>query len=417
MSQLHGEIKNRELIQVNCNRTVSDATFALGSLDFDINTNQNQLLGKNSYMSMKLQITKINDFTPIGTADNLAPNMDIPACLFDSVTLKVNGQPIYTNNEYPQSDILIRRLYSSSNRLDVIDDILIFTNPDFSTRHDAITTATSELPPDPNSVFDIVFQPLCFQEIFRYIHDVGLAGQAKYTLSFQPNNNYKIQALQMNPFAAPLANPLFKVLDMYLYAEVYTSSYEPNFSYMLTVPKSKMHREPLLEGNNGFNTKTFQLSPTCKAVSVCFQDSRAGSNYQYPITFLSNVETANEKDLVQIQLNYLGKNYTPTPYQLEQTYDGVNFLKKDNTSFAYYANIIQYENNPVPESQQFWSARGQFYYFKLYNPDNVKNNNMLNVRYKFSAVPANTNMLVFEHDEDHYEFKVVGKAVKEIRLM
>lgn len=404
MDTLYSNVTNSQIIQVLPLRDVSDPTFALGQIAFEIDVGDNQLLGKGTYFSMQMQITKNDDVTPISGNDDLAPVMDLPAALFDSVEYRINGQLVCSVNEFPQCDYLDHRIVDSSNKLDTLEDILILTNPDTDLRRKSIAIGLNNSTPDNNQYFDVIFQPLPLRQVFRAVD--GVVGSARHSFTFYPSHNYKKQAIQTGFAATPVVTPIVKVNNMYLYAEVKTATYSKNTSYQLTYPSMRLLKEPLFSGNTGFNTKNFMLNPKCKAVSIVFQATDAGYNTVHPITYFGaleysavpGIDNAIEKNIQQLQLNYLGQDYTPNIYNINQTFAAG--IKKDTSSFAYFNNVTQFDDNPVPESQTFWSSRGQFYHFKLYNPKEIKNNNLLTVKYKFSALPVNMTMLVFEHNQE-----------------
>jgi hypothetical protein len=417
MDTLYSNVTNSQIIQVLPLRDVSDQTFALGQIQFDVDVGDSQLLGSGTYFSMQVQLTKNDDVTPILTGDDLAPVMDLPAALFDSVEYRINGQLVCSVNEFPQCDFLDHRIVDSSNKLDTLEDILIFTNPDPESRRAAIAASLGNATPDNNQYLDVIFQPLPLRQVFRAVN--GVVGAGKHSIIFYPSNNYKTKAIQTNISGALVNTPIFKVNNLYLNAEVKTASYSKSLNYKLTYPTMRLMKEPLFSGNVGFNTKNFMLSPKCKAVTIAFQATDAGYNTEHPITHLGALDyaayplgNAIEKNLQQLQLNYLGQDYTPNLYNINQTYTSVPQIKKDTSSFAYFNNVTQFDNNPVPESENFWSLRGQFYHFKLYNPKEIKNSNLLTVKYKFSALPVDMTMLVFEHNEEDMVLSLSNGSIR-----
>lgn len=406
MSNLYSKVVDRVIQQVQPLRTATYDAFNLGPIEFSVDLDHNQGLSKKSYMSMKVSVTKTNSTTPLANSDHWGPVMDMPNAFFDSAYIKINGVTVseLLCNELPQVDMYYRRITQSSNDLDTKEDILIFTSPDVNTRADAVVAAVDNLTPSNNSVFDVVFVPLPLMQLSKYLDgELSILGKCTVTFGFNPNNNYQIQTMQ-KAYNGSLITPIVQVQEFFFYPTIVTASIDPSFTYVCRTPHINMFRENIPNGATGFQTKTFKLSPYTKAVSIAFQSSVVGVDQFQAITTLGDYVAAQEKNVTQLQINWLGRNYTPSAYQFDNTFNAG--FKKDNLSHAYLNNINQLDNDVqmIRESENFFSTRGQYFYWDLYNSQNIKNNDLLTVRFQMNTPPTDMNILVFEHTINNLAF-------------
>lgn len=415
-----------EMAQVLPQRTVEDEKLTSGVINLEWSTERNEAVGENTFLDIQFEMYNNTGSTkqPLVSADNVALNMNAPAILFDQISLKINGTTVIEINDYSVVDFLRMRQKITGYRLDNLYNNLMITSADPDTRKNATIKVPTAGSNEGNTTFDFIKNVLPLELLFEGLSGSPIKGKANYCLSLQPNVRYKDQIISQKVGLLP-DNIVRNVKGIVLYVEKLTLKYESNFKQLFKVNNIKLFREPIL-ADSGQEQKTFYLSPKTRGVTISFQSLTAGqsttsSSVTAFNTLVYDIDTQSQfqDNLTFLQLNYLGKNYTPAAYNLLKNSNvigtGVLSGNKNNNAYAYFSSIRQLNNNE-PESEDSYNRRGQYYYFNVYNPEGIKNNNLLTLRYAFSSNGKQMNVLVFEHTENICELTVANHEIRSITM-
>lgn len=342
-----------ETLQILPNRNVEDNALTSGVINFEWSTERGEAVGSNTFLDIQFDFYNLTDPLPPGasrkpftSADKIALNMNSPSILFDSIGLKINGQIVCEITNYSLIDFLRMRQQLTGYSLDNIYNNLMITSGSASTRG-GITGKEANIDKTVMT-FDFVKNVLPLELLFEGLGS-SIKGKANYCLYLQPNVQYKNQ-IYVNGGAVLDSNIVKNVKGMILYVEKKTLKYDSNFKEVFRMKKMRMFKEPVL-ASKGEEQRTFYLSPKTKGVTIAFQALSAGqTNATTPLTNLNtqvyDVTNDTTNYLTFLQLNYLGKNYTPSGHQLLKLDAGVQTEgNTNNNAYVYYSSIKQLGND------------------------------------------------------------------------
>ena len=116
-------------------RDVTANNFSNGAIHFRFETSgQKWWIPSRSYLRFRCRLTKVGG-GQLDTADNIAPNMNLAAALFQSMEFRIADKTISRIADFvPQVDSLQRRLTSSKSTIDSIGASSCFWSPYFDSR-------------------------------------------------------------------------------------------------------------------------------------------------------------------------------------------------------------------------------------------------------------------------------------------
>jgi hypothetical protein len=145
-------------------------------------------------------------------------------------------------------------------------------------------------------------------------------------------------------------------------------------SFYLDLKDTRLQQNKI--SNSSFTQRTFDIRPSCKGISVCFQDARAGNDRRVtPTKFkLYNGTDIDAQDLTKdvglslsrMYFQYAGNNY-PSQTDTDPKYDRANGV--DLTTRMYIDSLIQtnaYFDTGGGESISEWQKAGSYYHQKIY---------------------------------------------------
>ena len=182
-----------------------------------------------------------------------------------------------------------------------------------------------------------------------------------YELVFNPHNLSTFQTLcvESKDLKTPWSQSAsgdFKVpiQSMYLYVYTVEGPRVENMSYLLDLESSRIQTEANI--SKSFSQKMFDISPSTYAVTVCYQDSRVGSNTTKSATQF-NLMGNSELCLNRFYLNYGGVNY-PSPDGDFQYTDRVDY-----TTQLYINTLInngKFQDDAGAETKNEFNKRGMY---------------------------------------------------------
>ena len=267
--------------------------------------------------------------------------------------------------------------------------------------------------------FELVWQPPL--SIFKVGHALP-SGKYELVLNPQTSSVYQKAAVESllgggDKTAGLLATDFkFNVIDMYMYVNTIEGPRADDITYLLDLEQTRCQTEKV--DTVSFQQKNWDVSPSTYALTVAYQDLRAGTNTQVsPSKFKAYNVALNAQQEIKLQrffINYAGMNlpapdadpnFTPTLDYTTQRY-----VESQMYSGAYY-------DTGGCESIQQYHNRGSYYYFS-WPRDGTDRSTRVNVHQQFDAAAdiANMRVLLFDHSKQVARIRVQSGSVVDVVL-
>lgn len=283
--------------------------------------------------------------------------------------------------------------------------------------------------------FELTWTP-CALSLFKVGHALP-SGRYELVLNPQTQTSFQkraIQSLLANKTPTLPGNNQdyrFRVVDFYLYCATVEGPRADDITYLLDLEQTRCQSEKI--DNVSFQQKNFDVSPSTYALTVAYQDLRAGQDTRAsPSIFksynaaLDNVSTevgnvSEELKLNRLFINYAGQNL-PAPDA------DPNFVAQDGTINGGIDYTVQrYTESQIysgamfdtggAESLSDWHDRGSYYYFS-WPRDGTDRSTRVNVHQQFqqTADVANLRCLLFDHSKQVARVRVQDGRVVDVQV-
>lgn len=253
----------------------------------------------------------------------------------------------------------------------------------------------------------------------------------KYELILNPQTSTSYQLRAVESIAAthipwtPTANGDFRfnVVDMYFYANTVEGPRADDITYLIDLEQTRCQSEKI--DNTAFQQKNFDVSPSSFALTVAYQDLRAGNDTRLSASkFKSSsagFNTGEELKLNRFFINYAGQNLPSPdadPQFIPQTGadpdQGVDYTIQRYTESQIYSGA--YFDTGGAETLEDYHDRGAYYYFS-WPKDGTDRSTRVNVHQQFNGADV-TNMrcLLFDHSRQVARIKVENGRVVDVQL-
>ncbi len=396
--------------------TGTGATFSNGQLRFKWEHASNKWwFPSKSYLQMRFTLTK-GDGVKL-TDPTVAPNMNICASIFQQAEFQIGGKTVSKIGEYlAQVDTLKKRTTKSKAWLDGVGASTLLMQDDQTERNALVTAKTSYgvTWQPPLSIFDVDVLPGGMYELI--LTPESVANFQK----FATEQVYGSAAIQPGNAGTDLK---FNVDEIFFYVCSADADRLDDKEYYIDLQSCKMS---IGQGTIGANTQQqFDVSPSTSALTVAFQDKRAGFDPQASRTkFRANARPDNGADAfipAELSLNRLFIQYAghsqPVP-DASPTFDAT----KDFTVRRYTESIMNsglYWSEGSAESLDDFHERGSYYHFNT-PKDPTDKSTRVSVYTGFSPPSAgnlaNVNLLLFEHYKQVARVVLSQGRVVDVRL-
>jgi hypothetical protein len=131
--------------QVPATREISNTNFSNGAISFKFSmSGQKHWVPNKSYLRTRVKLTKSNGVNQLALSDNVAPNMNLSACLFQSAEFRMGDKTVSRiSDNLAQVDALETRLNKSKSWLDGAGASTNFWQKDFKTRQNDVVVNPS----------------------------------------------------------------------------------------------------------------------------------------------------------------------------------------------------------------------------------------------------------------------------------
>jgi len=209
-----------------------------------------------------------------------------------------------------------------------------------------------------------------------------------------------------------------KIVDMYLYCAFVDGPRVDDITYLLDLQQTRCQADVI--NNSSFGQKNFDVSPSTRALTLAYQDSRIGENTALsPAKFKSyeNVATpttAQELKLTRMYINYAGQNL-PAPDADPQFVAGLDYTTQRYTATQLYSGA--YYDTGGCETLQEFHERGPYYHFSIPR-DATDNSTRVTCHQGFQPTTDVTNMrvLLFDHSSQVCRVTIRDGRVTSVEL-
>lgn len=538
LSSANGGVGDMRYVQYSPTRDITGNSFPNGSQYIKFTTSGRKWwVPKRSYIRMRLQI-KDGQGNILEKFDNIAPNMNLVANLFQSMELKINGQVVSRLSDYvPQIDTLHKRMTKSKSWLDSTGATTCLLQPSFVDRQAVVISDGLEQSGDfvysraaslqvgnanvgttlsfldlatPNQVQILANGQLRFtanggtaipdlttylqigdqlaindgaekiRKIVGFLTTVttndtivvdttvgNLTAQAAANLvaqvrniSTSPKQSRQADALELiwqpclsvfnlnhalpsgsyELVLVPQTSTVYKsfaveskyidklvgvgadnfsidVVDMFLYVCEVEGPRVDNMSYYLDLDEINCQRRDLQQAT-GLLQEEFTVSPSTYALTLAFQDARAGSSQtrysQSKFKINPNSAAESESKLTRMFLKYAGMN-KPQPdadpsYKVGSAEDYQ--VQRYGDSMLYAGT---YFSQGGCETIQEWRERGPFYHF-AWPKEQSDRSTRVNANYQFAQAISNGTVLLFSHFKKAALIQIENGVVRDVKV-
>jgi hypothetical protein len=276
------------------------------------------------------------------------------------------------------------------------------------------------------SNFEAVWQPPL--SIFKVEHALP-CGKYELVLNPQTATAWKQRAIESvlgTASKAPGAGGQFdiEIVDMYMYVQTLDGPRTDDMSYLLDLEQTRCQAEKI--DNSSFGQKNADISPSTFAITVAYQDSRAGEHTSISASKFKSYDdavnpTASQELLLTRQfLNYAGQNF-PAPDANPEFVPAVGATGGiDYTTQGYVRSQIYsggFYDSGGSETLKEWQDRGSYYYHSV-SRDGSDRSTRLNVHSGFAAGTQVTNLrlLMFDHSRMVARVRIQDGRVVDVQL-
>jgi hypothetical protein len=251
------------------------------------------------------------------------------------------------------------------------------------------------------SSYELIWTPPL--SIFKLAHALPV-GKYELILSPQTASSLPTYLVESLSAAKNLTNFSYSIVDMYLYLNTVEGPREDNLTYFLDLDCTSCQSEGNLKPQ--FRQENFDVSPSTYALTVAFQDIRAGTDTRFsPTKFKSYIvgpsagEVGEELKMNRMYVSYAGQNLpSPDADPQFQTTTAIDYTTQRYMESQLYSNC--YFSEGGAETLLEWKNRGPYYYFN-WARDGSDRSTRVQVNQQFDTAVStnldNTRVLLFSH--------------------
>ena len=272
--------------------------------------------------------------------------------------------------------------------------------------------------------FELIWCPPL--SLFKVGHAMP-GGRYELVLNPQTITSYQKRAIESalgiaskNPTLPGGAAQDFKldVVDLYMYTATVEGPRADDITYLLDLEQTRCQSEKI--DNTSFAQKNFDVSPSTYALTVAYQDLRAGENTALSVSKFKSYNapvvptTVEELKLNRMFINYAGQNL-PAPDADPSFVSGTDYTTQRYAETQIYSGA--YFDTGGAESISEWHERGAYYYFS-WPRDGTDRSTRVNVHQGFANGTDVTNMrcLLFDHSKQVARIRVQDGRVVDVQL-
>ncbi len=244
----------------------------------------------------------------------------------------------------------------------------------------------------------------------------------------QTSTAYELRAVETDITKPPVTTGTtatdfkFRVVDMYLYVNTVEGPRADDITYLIDLEQTRCQSEKV--DNTSFQQKNYDVSPSTFALTVAYQDLRAGNDSRYsPSKFRSygistgaiglTDEDEQSLKLNRFFINYAGQNL-PSPDSSPEFKAGTDYTTQRYTETQTYSGAL-FDTGGAETIEDFHN-RGSYYYFS-WARDGTDRSTRVNVHQQFdNAQTDNLRVLLFDHSRQVARIRVQNGRVTDVQL-
>ena len=261
--------------------------------------------------------------------------------------------------------------------------------------------------------FELIWTPPL--SIFKLQHALP-SGKYELVLNPQTSSAYQRYAIESLNDKTPGTDYKFEVADMYFYCNSVEGPRADDITYLLDLEQTNCQSDKI--DNASFAQKNFDVSPSTYALSVAYQDLRAGNNTSVSSSkfrsYNAGLTAAQELSLERFFINYAGQNM-PAP-DADPQFDA----NIDRTTQRYMETMLY--NGAVfdtggAETIEEFHERGSYYYFAIPRDGTDRSTRVaIHSGFRTGADVANMRVLLFAHSKQVARVRVSDGRVVDVQL-
>ena len=270
--------------------------------------------------------------------------------------------------------------------------------------------------------FETVWTPPL--SLFKVGHALP-SGRYELVLNPQTASTYQKRAIESalgiaskDPFTTSAPNDFkFEVVDFYLYIATVDGPRADDITYLLDLEQTRCQSEKI--DTDSFQQKNYDVSPSTYALTVAYQDLRAGENTaisaskfkSYDVAAVPTIE--EELKLNRFFINYAGQNL-PAPDADPSFVAGKDYTTQRYAETNIYSGA--YFDTGGAEDIEEWHDRGSYYYFS-WPRDGTDRSTRVNVHQQMAGADVtNLRCLLFDHSKQVARIRVQDGRVVDVQL-
>lgn len=377
----------RKWRQCTAKRTVDNANFKGGVIDFDFSVGSNTVwIPAQSYFRIGVSLKK-NDGTHLAVADDVTFANFCPGNLFDNCFFYAGGSNVSSCINYgPQAHAVSYRLSKSGAWLNSIGKDAYGICASYQRRlsmvaSDGETEDADGLVPtrDGNSEHTKYFM---YQPPIGIMNEVKAMGSGQYRFQFNPSSNYQFAALESGLLKK--TDGVFNVTSMELYV------CEEKMDTLSTGRTELILMEHHVQSKKYDSNLDFTVPPSTKAISIFLQSNKAGStDFKIPPSRFVTEDLAAHLTLQSLQLTYANCTKPPT--------NVISDTSLHQRWFDCQLESGQAFSSGGSETLADWKLNGPVYHFAFQRDSNDRSTNV-QLSTLFSTKPsADDSLFIVSH--------------------
>jgi hypothetical protein len=273
--------------------------------------------------------------------------------------------------------------------------------------------------------FELVWSPPL--SIFKVKHAMP-CGEYELMLTPQTQSVYQKYAIESlvdkvpnrGTSGAPSAgsNYQFNVIDMYLYNSMVDGPRVTDKTYLLDLEQTRIQSDGI--GTTSFQSKTIDVSPSTYALTVMYQDLRAGTDSRMSPTKFKVHDTAGNPTNEELKLNRFYLKFAGL--QLPQPDADPNFVPVDGidgsidfTTQRYTESLLNsasFHDTGGSETLQEFHNRGSYYHFQWPRDASSTHTKVtINQQFQSTADVSQMRVLLADHSRSVCRVQIIGGKV------
>lgn len=261
--------------------------------------------------------------------------------------------------------------------------------------------------------FEVIWTPPL--SVFKLQHALP-SGKYELVLNPQTSSSFQRFAIESLTDKTPGTDYKFEVNDMYFYCNSVEGPRADDITYLLDLEQTSCQSDKI--DNENFAQKNFDVSPSTYALSVAYQDLRAGNNTSVSSSKFRSYNDALtapvELNLNRFFINYAGQNM-PAPDA-----DPIFDTNIDRTTQRYMETMLYngavYDTGGAETIEEF-HERGSYYYFAIPRDGSDRSTRVsLHSGFKTGTQTTNMRVLLFAHSKQVCRVRVANGAVVDVQL-